>query len=141
MSTDLRGVDLAETIWNKIHEIPDISHDNEAYSASDIKEAWDQKTYYSHIINAAGKECGTAACFAGWACIMVDGKDAFNKHLDYDSSYHIESRAAELLGIKDDGEIEELFNSANDVKDIQYALENIYGREFRTPDSGTTTNE
>lgn len=40
-------------------------------------------------------ECGTAACIAGWTCVLAD------ERLNHSSESYIEQRATDLLGLTD----------------------------------------
>jgi hypothetical protein len=84
-------------------------------------------------------DCGTAACFAGWACILsgdkpvLDDPDEDGDEIEFSlvelvdgSKAHIEERAAQLLGIGPDRAYN-LFSADNSRKDLDGKVATIFG--------------
>jgi hypothetical protein len=84
-------------------------------------------------------DCGTAACFAGWACIlsgdkpMLDDPDEDGDEIEFSlvelvdgSKAHVEERAAQLLGIGPD-QAHSLFDAYNSRKELDDKVAEIFG--------------
>ncbi len=126
MTTELRGSELAHAVWEKINSIPAVR----GFPTLANGDFWQQNIYVNRLTDKYGVACGTAACFAGWACILVDGHKADRRHHDYKDDYHVETRARELLDLDSDG-VCDLFDCDNTLEEIHESLEDIYGQEFR----------
>ncbi len=98
---------LLEKVMTHINDHPDV-HDQEVWTVN--------PDYYdpSNIEN-----CGTAACFAGWTCLLSG----------YTSrDVEVESKAVELLGIEwDDAGV--LFHSDNTREDLNLMVKDLMNGE------------
>jgi len=90
-------------------------------------ELWDQGVW---IIRKNG-DCGTAGCFAGWACLLsgaspyFDGDRPVTAYVMQDGVMaRVEHLAEDLLGIDDGGE---LFDTANTREDLGRLVAEIFG--------------
>lgn len=84
-------------------------------------------------------ECGTAGCFAGWACLLSGDVADINSDDDFEAEYvrtedgeriYIPRRAAEVLGINYDRANEyahELFRPENTREDLGRLVADIFG--------------
>lgn len=79
---------------------------------------------------ASVTDCGTAYCFAGWACVL-SGLAADQKELEaymftcrLSDGESIEEKAQELLGI-DDYTASELFFGRNSTADLKHYVDEI----------------
>lgn len=82
------------------------------------------------------QECGTAACFAGWTCLLSgDTPRASENDLSDESSWVVtsvgtvlraEDRAIALLGITESA-ADELFAGGNDREDLRDIVTEIFG--------------
>lgn len=99
-------------------------------------EQWDQESW------ATKNDCGTAACFAGWTCLLSGDKPVWSEWANVEDSTAyvttaanqertVSRRAAELLGIKrdDEGDDEgdDLFNAYNTRDDLGRLVAEIFG--------------
>lgn len=84
-------------------------------------------------------DCGTAACFAGWACILsgdapnLTHPDDWEDEVEFsyvvpagDAPVHVEERATELLGISD-RQSKTLFDGFNDRSYLGMYVERFFG--------------
>jgi len=94
-------------------------------------EQWDQGRWISR---PDGADCGTAGCFAGWACMlsgnqpdwtMSNGKWTNTVTADGYWKY-VGDRAAELLGISE-VDAEMLFDADNQRDDLDRHVAEIFG--------------
>lgn len=80
-------------------------------------ELWNQTKWIQKT------DCGTTACFAGWACLLSGEREPFD--------FSVSRRAAELLGIEYDesGETDghELFDGTNDRIALGWMVAEIFG--------------
>jgi hypothetical protein len=90
-------------------------------------ETWQQDRYVPY--DTADEEeitvdsCGTGMCFAGWACLLVEGRHA-NAERMYGWEDTVPSRALRHLGLYDtDG----LFVSVNTLRDLYRISADILG--------------
>lgn len=97
-------------------------------------ESWQQAVWIRH-------ECGTIACFAGWACLLSGDVPAASSDDDHETEYvhipwqhgkhFVALRAAELLGLDYDTSSEcghELFSIANTREDLGYLVAAYFGQ-------------
>lgn len=92
-------------------------------------ERWRQSWWFTEL------DCGTAACFAGWACVLsgdrprvddADQEGEFSTVIRPDGILDdVEQRAEELLGIQDDSA--NLFYSGNTREDLGNLVAEIFG--------------
>lgn len=94
-------------------------------------ESWDQNIWV-----ARRPECGTAACFAGWACLLSGDQPAGPLDADNEvervnviwlGSTYIPHRAGALLGIEVEGGEHPLFEYTNTREDLGELVEEIFG--------------
>lgn len=93
-------------------------------------EQWNQRWWFTQL------ECGTAACFAGWACILsgdqprvtdADDEGEFSTVIRPDGLLdNVEDRAEALLGL-DDRRSSMLFFALNSREDLGQYVANIFG--------------
>jgi hypothetical protein len=139
-TSKLRDEELARAVWEKINAIPSTEGEGfdsefvEFLKEEGITEVWQQDDYVEQMLDEEENVCATAACFAGWACILVDGYMAIQLHESGSDRYYMYNRAKELLGL-DDAQANRLFHMDNDLDRIGNLLEDYYdGAEFRTTD-------
>jgi hypothetical protein len=97
-------------------------------------DTWDQTQWIRQT------DCGTAACFAGWACLLSGYEPAwFGSSLadwvhpsgDDSNTYDVEICAAELLGLPYEDQNEalhaRLFDESNDREDLGRWVGKIFG--------------
>jgi hypothetical protein len=102
-------------------------------------EQWDQGTYIGKV------ECGTVACFAGWAVLLSGDEPVFYDDLRFASDVHaasgvlvdghvlmVSERAEALLGasrfVNEGGDDErDLFDQFNTRKDLGCMVAEIFG--------------
>jgi hypothetical protein len=104
----------------------------------DHPEEHDQKYWFTQT------ECGTAACFAGWACLlsgyevdrtqtMGSGHDRF-EYVVSESGNFAGHRARDILGLTET-EASILFDSYNSREALQLMVKDLVnGDEMRQPD-------
>lgn len=85
-------------------------------------ESWDQNVWV-----AQRPECGTAACFAGWACLLSGDQPAGIPDETGEIERYIPHRAGTLLGIEVDGGEHPLFEYTNTRDDLGVLVEEIFG--------------
>ena len=82
-------------------------------------------------ISIENMDCGTTACFAGWACILNGDTISVNEHYRMvcgPDRARISDRAAELLGLNQ-REAHELFQETSNSY-IDIAVEEIFGERL-----------
>jgi len=116
-------------------------------------EAWGQGDWIAEIrqfvpigdrdnqLLAAGEVCGTAMCFAGWACSISGDKFAKDAYGEFDGcvvfedgeTMPIQVRARELLGLTF-VEANDLFAPDNDIHDLKILVEELKNADPRDRD-------
>lgn len=91
-------------------------------------ETWNQEWWFTVT------ECGTAACFAGWACTLSGDRPDIGKRGLYFSTVFtahglyadVAARACDLLGITAE-DADDLFDPRNTREDLDRLVEKFFG--------------
>lgn len=112
------NVDLLLDVWEIIRDEP---------------VTWNQREWWSTVRDVNGDSCGTAFCFAGWACQLsgVKWNSTTTDLVDRGVGIETVSVAAQnLLGLTNpmtNPMASHLFRGTNDIHDIRRCLDEILG--------------
>lgn len=134
----MRNVPLLRKTMEKIEELS-------THRTATATEVWNQWHWnYSFLLDGAGEECGTTACYAGWATILhggnADGSIVFLTQEDIDAhpddfeeyqpgeSIHIADYAKAILGLTAQ-ESSDLFCGDNSKQDLRDKVNQLIEKE------------